>query len=85
MQWADLALTIPGTNTVELSFMGVPMVVTIPLNYPEEIPLEGPAQLLSRVPVLGRQLKNGCSRNFWPKSSFQPGRTGWPVRCLSPN
>lgn len=76
MQWADLALTIPGTNTVELSFMGVPMVVTIPLNYPEEIPLEGPAQLLSRVPVLGRQLKKRLLPKFLAKIKF----SAWPNR-----
>ena len=41
MNWADLALTILGTNTVELAALGVPMVVTVPLTHPEEIPLRG--------------------------------------------
>ena len=76
MQWADLALTIPGTNNIELSFMGVPMVVTIPLNYPEEIPLEGPAQLLSKVPVLGRQIKKRVLPKFLAKIKY----TAWPNR-----
>jgi hypothetical protein len=41
MRAADVALTIPGTNTLELGIAGVPAVVVLPLNRPEIIPLEG--------------------------------------------
>lgn len=57
MAGADLALTIPGSNTAELAVYGVPMVVCVPLDRPEEIPLEGVAGLLDKVPLVGRRLK----------------------------
>jgi len=57
MRAADLALTIPGTNTLELGIAGVPSVVLLPLNKPEVIPLEGPGHWLSLVPVVGTALK----------------------------
>ena len=57
MAGADLALTIPGSNTAELAVYGVPMIVCVPLDRPEEIPLEGIAGLLDRVPLVGRRLK----------------------------
>ena len=76
MNWADLALTIPGTNTIELSFMGVPMVVTIPLNHPEEIPLEGLAGMVGGLPLIGRPLKKRLLPKFQAKIKF----TAWPNR-----
>ena len=57
MHAADLAVTIPGTNTLELGVAGVPSVVLLPLNKPEVIPLEGPGHWLSLVPVVGTALK----------------------------
>ena len=54
---ADLAVTIPGTNTLELGIAGVPSVVLLPLNKPEVIPLEGPGHWLSLLPVVGPALK----------------------------
>lgn len=57
MQVADLALTIPGSNTAEMAAMGVPMVVALPLNLAETIPLPGLAHYLERVPVVGRRWK----------------------------
>jgi len=57
MAAADLALTIPGSNTAELAAWGVPMIVCLPLHRPEEIPLEGIAGYLDRLPLIGRRLK----------------------------
>lgn len=57
MAAADLALTIPGSNTAELAAWGVPMVVCLPLHKPEEIPLDGIAGYLDRIPLIGRPLK----------------------------
>lgn len=57
MRAADIAITIPGTNTLELGIAGVPSVVLLPLNRPEAIPLEGPGHWLSLIPFVGTALK----------------------------
>ncbi len=70
MEMADLALTIPGTNTAELAFLGVPMVVAFPLNKPEEIPLEGLAGMAGNVPALGPALKRALIRKLDKRIRF---------------
>lgn len=54
---ADLAVTIPGTNTLELGVAGVPSIVILPLDRPELIPLEGAGHWLGLLPGVGRYLK----------------------------
>lgn len=61
---ATAAVTIPGTNTLELGIAGVPSVVMLPLNRPEIIPLEGPGHWLSLLPIVGRPLKRAAVRLF---------------------
>ncbi|MFW6389571.1 MAG: sugar synthetase, partial [Halanaerobiales bacterium] len=56
-QVTDLALTIPGTNNLELAYFGTPMIVLLPLNKPEDIPLEGVVGLIGEIPYLGKLLK----------------------------
>ena len=58
MYSADLALTIPGTNTMELACTGTPMVVVLPLHRPEMIPLDGLAGLVGSIPIVGRMIKS---------------------------
>lgn len=41
MRRASLAITIPGTNTLELALAGLPTLVLLPLHKPEMLPLEG--------------------------------------------
>lgn len=57
MARADLALTIPGTNTGELAAAGVPMVVVLPTYLGHMVPLPGLAGHLGRLPGVGRALK----------------------------
>ncbi|NLY56782.1 MAG: hypothetical protein GX058_09800 [Firmicutes bacterium] len=57
MQAADLAITIPGTNNVEMAFFGLPMVVALPLDRPELIPLEGLPGLVGDLPLIGPKIK----------------------------
>ncbi len=61
---ATVAVTIPGTNTLELGIAGVPSVVMLPLNRPEIIPLEGPGHWLSLLPFVGTALKRTAVRLF---------------------
>ena len=64
MRSADLALTIPGTNTLELGIAGVSSVVILPMNKPEVIPLEGIGHWLGLVPVVGKLLKRYAVKAF---------------------
>lgn len=64
MRAADLAITIPGTNTLELGIAGLPALVVLPLNRPELIPLEGAGHWLGLVPGVGTYLKRWAVRLF---------------------
>ena len=46
----DLAVTVPGTNTIQLAYRGIPTLVIAALNKPEIIPIEGLAGLLKWLP-----------------------------------
>lgn len=58
MASVDIGLTIPGSNTAEMGHAGLPMVVVMPLNRPEQIPLEGIPGLISGIPGIGPRLKS---------------------------
>jgi hypothetical protein len=64
MRSANLAVTIPGTNTLELGIAGVPSVVMLPLNKPEVIPLEGVGQWLGLIPGVGTFIKRRAVKLF---------------------
>ena len=70
MGLSDVAMTIPGTNTAELACLGVPMVVAIPLNWPEMIPLEGFVGLAGKVPVLGALIKRWAVKKYSERIRF---------------
>lgn len=65
---ARLALTIPGTKTIELAALGRPAVTVTPLNAPELITVNGPLTYVDRIPLIGVPLKRavavGVSRRF---------------------
>lgn len=79
MAAADLALTIPGTNTVELAFHGVPMVVALQLAHPEHIPVEGPLGLIGALPLLGPVLK----KILLPRLAARIRFAAWPNRLAA--
>ncbi|MGH7716251.1 MAG: hypothetical protein ACREML_09680, partial [Vulcanimicrobiaceae bacterium] len=54
---ARLVVTIPGTKTIELAALGVPMVATVPFNAPEAAVINGPLQYVERLPFIGIPLK----------------------------
>ncbi|MBI5699425.1 hypothetical protein HZC35_03830 [Candidatus Saganbacteria bacterium] len=58
---ADLALTIPGTNTAHLALLGVPEVMIFPLDDPKVIPLEGLLHYLGIVPLFGGLVKRAVA------------------------
>lgn len=66
METSAFALTIPGTNTAEMAFYGLPMLVVLPLNIAREIPLTGLAGLIGSIPYLGLFIKE---RFIWKKAA----------------
>ncbi len=73
---SDLAITLPGTNTVELAILGVPMLVVLPLDQPGRIRTEGMSEWLSRIPGFGAAIKGAMARRF----RRRPGLLAWPNR-----
>lgn len=65
---ARLAITIPGTKTIELAAIGTPVVACTPLNIPEAVTINGPLTYLNRIPLVGVPLKRAIvtaySRRF---------------------
>lgn len=57
MREASLALTIPGTSSLELAYLKCPALVLLPLDKPWEIPLQGLPGLIGSLPLLGKALK----------------------------
>ena len=57
---ARLALTIPGTKTIELAALGTPMVSCATANAPEMIAINGPLTYLDRIPFVGVSLKRAA-------------------------
>ncbi len=57
---ARLVLTIPGTKTIELAALSVPVLSCIPLNAPELATINGPLTYLDRVPLVGVPLKRAA-------------------------
>ncbi len=54
---ADLALTQPGTNTLELLHTGTPGMVAVPDRFLSLIPLPGILGGLAAIPLLGPQIR----------------------------
>ncbi len=70
MSISNLIITIPGTNTAEIASLGIPMVVAIPLNKPELIPLDGIAGFLPHNLPLIRLIKKRMVLRYSEKIKF---------------
>jgi len=70
MNISHLIVTIPGTNTLESTYLGTPMVVAIPLNKPEAIPLDGLAGSVGRLPFFGSFIKKKVVRGYNQRIKF---------------
>jgi len=70
IQNSEIVVTIPGTNTAKVGARGIPMVVVFPLNHPEVIPLEGLADLIGKIPVMGKAFKKALAHIVNQKTRF---------------
>jgi lipid-A-disaccharide synthase len=52
----DFAVSLPGTNTIQLAYRGVPALVITAANKPEIVPIEGAVGMLKWVPLLGKRI-----------------------------
>lgn len=73
---AALALTIPGTTSLELAYLHTPMLVWLPLYDPARLPLEGLVEWVGRIPLAGRALKATAVRRYFrtPRLVALPNR-----------
>jgi lipid-A-disaccharide synthase len=67
---SELMVTIPGTNTAKIAALGIPMVVVFPLNHPEVIPLEGLADWIGKIPLMGRAFKKWLANVINHKTKY---------------
>ncbi|WP_286978752.1 cdisaccharide synthetase [Aminobacterium sp. UBA5514] len=74
---ADLALTQPGTNTLELMYMGIPTLVAVPFAFLQVIPLSGLVGLTAALPVVGPVLKEKVLRSMARRRTYY---VAWPNR-----
>ena len=61
---ADVAVTIPGTNTAELAALGIPMLLVLPTYRLHALPLPGLAGHLGGIPMLGPLIKQAVARGY---------------------
>lgn len=67
---SELVVTIPGTNTAKVAARGIPMLVVFPLNNAELIPMDGLANLIGRLPLIGKFIKRGTAALINKKTRF---------------
>ena len=61
-KWAEsvqLAVNIPGTNTLQLAMLRIPQLTLFPLQWAGYVPLEGIIEWIGRIPIIGREIKRG--------------------------
>lgn len=74
---ADLAVTQPGTNTLELMYCAQPLIILAPISFSNEVPLSGIAGIVGGIPWLGSRLKRAFALRYARKIA---GRAAWPNR-----
>lgn len=69
---SDFAVTIPGTNTLELAMAAVPFAVVVPTQHLARLraPVEGVLEWLARLPGLGSPLRHAVLRAFLRKEGY---------------
>jgi lipid-A-disaccharide synthase len=64
MRVADLAVTIPGTNTAELAALGIPMLLLLPTYGLHTVPLPGLAGHVGGVPLVGPLVRRLVAESY---------------------
>lgn len=77
---ADLALTQPGTNTLELMYCKQPFVVAVPFSFLRQMPIAGLVGMLDGIPWFGGALREQIIRKAIPRHI---GKMSWPNRLVN--
>ena len=67
---SELVVTIPGTNTAKIAARGIPLVVVFPLNNPEVIPMDGLAEIIGNIPIMGKAFKKAAANLINNKTKY---------------
>ncbi len=70
MAEADLIVTIPGSNNLEIAYRGKRGIVILPFWGLEKIPLEGPMLLLEKIPFWGKIIKRNVIKKMAGKRKW---------------
>ncbi|MDR7483390.1 MAG: hypothetical protein QN203_12890 [Armatimonadota bacterium] len=81
---ADLVLTLPGTNTLELAILRMPSIVVLPTTFSVQIPAEGAIEWLSRIPGVGPALKLFLARQYLRRAPYVALPNMWARRRIMP-
>jgi hypothetical protein len=66
----DFAVTLPGSNTIQLAYRGIPMLTVMPLNKPDIIPFVGMLAVLKWIPFIGKPLLKKAALKYSGKFKF---------------
>ncbi len=70
MKSAYLAITIPGTNNIELAYLSVPSLIVFPFNYPEVVNFKGLIGAILNFPILKTHGKSWLLRYLNKKVKY---------------
>jgi hypothetical protein len=70
MKGCTVAITSPGTNTLELGIAGIPTVICMPLQKMELIPIENPLRYFEYLPLIGKPIKRALVLAFLSRFKF---------------
>jgi len=67
---SDFVVTIPGTNTLELTLAGVPFAVVVPTDFMDRAAVEGLWEWIARLPGLSRLLRRAVLDRYLARHRF---------------
>ncbi|UCB47047.1 MAG: hypothetical protein JSV25_06435 [Spirochaetota bacterium] len=66
----DFAVTLPGSNTIQLAYRNIPLLTVMPLNKPDIIPFVGLLAVLKWIPLIGKPLIRKAALKYTGKFEF---------------
>jgi lipid-A-disaccharide synthase len=67
----DFAVSLPGTNTIQLAYRRIPTLVVVPTNKPEIVPLEGAIGMVKYIPLFGKMIVRAAVNAYAARYPFK--------------